>query len=191
MQQRLLVVAMAPGDDETVGIGGDLDVAEDLLDVAGDASLGLGEPLLVDHTLSVNHNPHVEIQIGGNRLDQYVHAAAADQAVIPPVVAIEPEFGDLRSARLKDAQASAFDFRFHTTAAPGAGLGTVRVAQHEGPWLLGRRSTGFHQPAVGHRPPEMEGLSKMFEDIVHGVARPEKGSLLRRLVTLHGRCLNL
>src|SRR6185437_14035139 len=88
----------------------------------------------------------------GQRFDENLHSAAADQAVVPPVVVVELKADHFGAAGIEAGQSLPLDFGFNAAAAERARLRTVGEDQHCGAGLLRRRAARFDQAAIDDRP---------------------------------------
>ena len=105
------------------------------------------------------------------RIDRDLHAAAADQAVVPAVIVIELKAGDLRLAFRQNGQGAAFHLGLDASAAQRAGLRAVVEHQHRGAGLLRRAAARLHQPAKGHATPGLDGGYQLLQNFAHAWRR--------------------
>ena len=100
-------------------------------------------------------------------VDQHLHAAAADQAVVPTVIVIEMERHDLGPPLVEQEKRAAFHLGFDTAASQGARLRAIREDEHGGPGLLGRRAASFDEGRIRNGPPIANCRFEIGEDVGH------------------------
>src|SRR6185436_356044 len=76
-----------------------------------------------------------------DRLDQDLHPPAADETIVPAIVAIELKLADLALSFRQQSQRPAFDFCFDAAAAKCPGLRAIRENEHRRPRLSRSRAS--------------------------------------------------
>ena len=109
------------------------------------------------------------IVTGPKGVDEHFHPAAADEAVVPPVIAVELEREQFGGAVIEHLQRAAFDFGLDAAAAERPHLRAVRKDEHRRTGFLRRRPARFHKSGVAHRPGTAEDLVEFGEDMAHSV----------------------
>ena len=112
------------------------------------------------------------LRLGGERVGEDGHAAAADQAVVPAVVVVEAEGEHLGFRFAVTAQGSerlAFDLGLDAAAAEGADLSAVGEDEHGRPGLLRRGAARLDDGAVDAIAAGMEGVVQFGEKFAHDV----------------------
>src|SRR5262245_2996088 len=82
---------------------------------------GFCESLALFHQTS--HLPEIVVaRYAAKRNNQYLHAPAADQPVVPAILAIQLKLGDVGAARAQHAQSTAYHLCLDTTSAERSAL---------------------------------------------------------------------